>query len=1471
MPPLQYTPSVGTTIALLVADCLSILSCCFVIVAFMKIKLLRRHPSSLIRDRCIADAIFSLVTAAGHLYFRLGQSSATSTSGGTSSFGAVDCKAFSFITMATTLAAEMYFAAMTVDLHLSMTNPFTNWKRNLRWYHGVTIGVSLAAATALVTTRFDGDRSYGRDNFLDVCWVRNFSDSGSLATSFWVFFLVPLIIIYTTALTLLAQASRRLRQGLPETFEARVEIFRSTLRFNLSYVAFWVVAVSVYTLISVIDYRNPSDFLSLLLALSLGSKGTVTTVIWLLTFGKDLTCTCKRGCIPRQMLNAPSKPGPAAPGGAAGSGSAGGTIDDAADLRPFLNVSLRREVLYYTTLGIAKSVARVAREGGSMTAAAVAGTGAGGAGGSGSPGCDVGLDEEYSPAHGIRANVLLLSRRKEELGLFDLEANKRRAAELVAAQRESQRYTSLPAGPGGSSSSRSRPDVPSAGAVAGATSRRSVPTSLTSVADSIAGSSVSPFGTTSGRTAPPPAIAAAAILPVGASSDSQRLGAGLALTGPPPPGRGPALPTSGMHSINRAPITVQRSSSDLTVPLLSPARESEVQELYRQGQGQGSEWGVGSAGERERARTARSTGSARLAALRGAQQRGSATSAATGAGTVSRTQRTSRTAAGAAAAAAGSGAAAAADTSASAVRDAQRMLRGRRGCCSSACSRVCEGLGSGGLARHRFVDVEPFLFRRLRLQAGISDSDYVLALSRTRREKFSEGASSQFFYYSTDERMLVKTLDADEVQVLVSMLHAYSRYMSANPHSLLPRFFGLHAITMYGHTFHFCVMANVLATGSTSVQDRYDLKGSWVNRGRRPLEKGEKADCRYCGMRFRVGEGGNRFATEGSGRYACPARVNRPHEPNVILKDNDLNAKLRLAPQTAQALGDQIAGDADFLRGHGITDYSLLLGVHRTRYKLMDAASAAGGGLPGVGLGGGVGAGAGSGAGSAAGMGILGGSGQLSTSTLHSHTGAVAGAGAGGSGIASIGGVPLSTTALTSGAGVHPNLHPYPAGGPGVVAVPSPYLTAQDAGAAGVPTSLSLTADGHGSSAGAAGAGGGAGNDTVAVLMAALPTPGSATHGEQTGFGHGSGGRAAGAGGAHLSIHRPGSSGAGSATASLRPASTPAGAASGSGSGAAATGQATPAWGIDLPLSDIMGTPGSPGSFALPRHLQARMDGAGAGAGGSHAAAGAAGAGSVASSLLAADMSGLHVPMAAVVAVSRQGSSSSRSGDDLGPVDDAPSSAAAAAAAEQRRAAGLGLADEEDMGGGVFRDEDEEGPLSGALPGVIPNGGSGGPVLPIGAASGAASGVGNSALMRMSSQSSARTDAAGARPLGGGFATIGSGASSGPDDAMHGGAGGGSGLLGDSHVVPFFKQYRGGLRATVIEAPSLYYLGIIDILGRYTWSKWLERQIKIYFLFKSGAGISAMDPENYAQRFRTRVLAQMLDGWIDQAHSSHEM
>ncbi len=68
----------------------------------------------------------------------------------------------------------------------------------------------------------------------------------------------------------------------------------------------------------------------------------------------------------------------------------------------------------------------------------------------------------------------------------------------------------------------------------------------------------------------------------------------------------------------------------------------------------------------------------------------------------------------------------------------------------------------------------------------------------------------------------------------------------------------------------------------------------------------------------------------------CPYTVNGIHEPNLILKDNDIKYKIRLSLENTVNLLRQIRLDADFLYSLGIMDYSLLVGVHNTEYEVKD-------------------------------------------------------------------------------------------------------------------------------------------------------------------------------------------------------------------------------------------------------------------------------------------------------------------------------------------------------------------------------------------------------------------------------------------------------------------------------------------------------------------------------------------------------
>ena len=76
---------------------------------------------------------------------------------------------------------------------------------------------------------------------------------------------------------------------------------------------------------------------------------------------------------------------------------------------------------------------------------------------------------------------------------------------------------------------------------------------------------------------------------------------------------------------------------------------------------------------------------------------------------------------------------------------------------------------------------------------------------------------------------------------------------------------------------------------------------------------------------------------------------------------------------------------------------------------------------------------------------------------------------------------------------------------------------------------------------------------------------------------------------------------------------------------------------------------------------------------------------------------------------------------------------------------------------------------------------------------------------------------------------------------------------------PFGQDEDGAFNACVVEGQGTFYIGIIDILQEWNWSKWMERMFKIYVLRKDAAGISAIDATIYRKRFFKRAVLDVFD------------
>lgn len=245
-----------------------------------------------------------------------------------------------------------------------------------------------------------------------------------------------------------------------------------------------------------------------------------------------------------------------------------------------------------------------------------------------------------------------------------------------------------------------------------------------------------------------------------------------------------------------------------------------------------------------------------------------------------------------------------------------------------------------------FRDYCPAMFRKIRLLSGIEDEEYIAAFTETARESFSgDGRSGAFLYFSKSDKFIVKTTGKAEMKKLFSILPSYYDYLTKNPKSLLTRFMSAHAIIMYGTTLYFVVMQNIFA--NIDISERFDLKGSWVDRNgnisgltRTQRMEGETAPASGEGMR-------DREAMLGDKKFV------------PLFKDNDLQYRISLRPEAAVLLSLQIREDIIFLRsrlpflllsssvmfhllltiylGCNLIDYSLLIGVRRRKFEVVDS------------------------------------------------------------------------------------------------------------------------------------------------------------------------------------------------------------------------------------------------------------------------------------------------------------------------------------------------------------------------------------------------------------------------------------------------------------------------------------------------------------------------------------------------------
>ena len=857
----------------------SLIASVLVVVSYLCKRGWRRHPASLLVSRAIADGVWSAQLIGGTLY--------ELTTG-----YLPNCAVVSPIVQFSLFASELYLAMLCVDLLLSSNDPFTSFVSNRRRFHAIVIfGASVATIGITVMPNFwsaaedaqHGCPIYGPSHLTAMCWIRSggrkHANDANPAT--WIFFYAPLLCLYMIAGLTILISLRRLSVGLSKTYDSRRITILSSMGTLLCFAAYWIVT----GVLLIVSFALPSSTTESDGENSDRSRDDNRTCTFLVPddgldagdnweYATALALAVMMGIKGLVTLAVwlRSQSFAATKGGAESA------------LSPHLNEALRSEILDYTrgaisdaTRGAAAAIAQRAQE---VAEQQVGGVHFGRKHGGGSVEVNrevllkaLQLERTWIAEAAVNAADMMdasqrpvtqRATRSNVFRLYPREQHRRMTCAQIV--RELLSSAATPRGSGG---------------VDGASSS----SSSSAAAGSAAGGESPDVATTRAESQSADSIFTPVFTPRDTRSSFGSGGAGGGI---------PAIGTGGLHAslLKKGGMFHSREGSpfSLSASLSLPreANRSRIVSLVSIDDSSISAFN---------SELVASSGGAPLRCYWPLQllrrcwfclpdlRRG----CGCGCGCPSSSGRSPRSA------------------------STQQQKRGFGSSNDDSSSSLMLSESSEFFA---FEDVEPHLFRHLRELGGWNNEEYLASIAATADESFGEGASGAFMYFSSNRKLIVKSMNEAEFGVLRRIVRDYALFLEANPSSRLVRYLGLHSITLHGKRLFFTVMSNcLLATREAPIHEVYDLKGSWVRRQHKAF------------------------------RRTARKREDDPHT-NLIsftrdvertkgtLKDNDLNYSACLKPGVAAAIATQLRKDVAFLAGHSIMDYSLVLGVSKCWHRV---------------------------------------------------------------------------------------------------------------------------------------------------------------------------------------------------------------------------------------------------------------------------------------------------------------------------------------------------------------------------------------------------------------------------------------------------------------------------------------------------------------------------------------------------------
>lgn len=131
------------------------------------------------------------------------------------------------------------------------------------------------------------------------------------------------------------------------------------------------------------------------------------------------------------------------------------------------------------------------------------------------------------------------------------------------------------------------------------------------------------------------------------------------------------------------------------------------------------------------------------------------------------------------------------------------------------------------------------MFSHLREIDGFSIASLQQSLNPELRENVKRifkagegmGKSGSFFFFSHDNKFLIKTMTSGDFAAFMKLFSFYHEHVATNPRSLLARIYGVYSVKIDQQApVYLILMGNTAQCQDSRVLHKFDLKGSIVKR-----------------------------------------------------------------------------------------------------------------------------------------------------------------------------------------------------------------------------------------------------------------------------------------------------------------------------------------------------------------------------------------------------------------------------------------------------------------------------------------------------------------------------------------------------------------------------------------------------------------------------------------------------------------